>query len=86
MKDELVISGLGVLSAIGQGKKDFSSALLEGRHAFGEMKRPGRKREVGFVGAEIDELNFPNENSVKRWKRASLTSQAALLTLREAWH
>lgn len=86
MKDELVISGLGVLSAIGQGKKDFSSALLKGRHAFGEMKRPGRKKEVSFVGAEIDELNYPNENSVKRWKRASLTSQAALLTLREAWY
>jgi len=40
---EIVISGVGVTSAIGQGKPAFTSALLEGRHNFGVMQRPGRQ-------------------------------------------
>lgn len=85
MKNDLVITGIGILSAIGQGKLDFSSALLEGKHVFNQMKRPGRKKEIDFIGAEIDQLNFPDENTKRQWRRASLTSQVALLTLMEAW-
>ncbi|MEC2199940.1 beta-ketoacyl synthase N-terminal-like domain-containing protein [Bacillus subtilis] len=85
MKTELVITGIGVLSAIGQGKADFSSSLLEGKHSFGQMKRPGRQKEIAFIGAEIEELIYQDDSAEKRWRRASLTSQAALLTLMEAW-
>ncbi|AMA52851.1 beta-ketoacyl synthase N-terminal-like domain-containing protein [Bacillus inaquosorum] len=85
MKTELVITGIGVLSAIGQGKADFSSSLLEGKHSFGQMKRPGRQKEIAFIGAEIEELIYQDDSVKKRWRRASLTSQAALLTLMEAW-
>lgn len=85
MRTELVITGIGVISAIGQGKAAFSSALLAGKHAFDQMKRPGRQKETAFIGAEIATLNEPEESLNKRWGRASLTSQLALLTLMEAW-
>ncbi|MBO1580933.1 beta-ketoacyl synthase N-terminal-like domain-containing protein [Bacillus sp. XF8] len=85
MKTELVITGIGVLSAIGQGKSNFFSALIEGNHAFNQMKRPGRQKEITFIGAEIEELIYPDEGVKKKMRRASLTSQVALLTLMEAW-
>jgi malonyl-[acp] decarboxylase len=36
---ELLITGLGVTSAIGQGKSTFAGALLQGRQVFGVMQR-----------------------------------------------
>ena len=49
MATNLVVTGLGVVSAIGQGKQDFTAALLAGRSAFGVMQRPGRasRRRTG---------------------------------------
>lgn len=42
----LAISGVGITSAIGQGRAAFLAALLEGRHAFATMRRPGRQLPV----------------------------------------
>jgi len=39
---ELFITGIGITSAIGQGKTAFTTALMQGRHAFAVMQRPGR--------------------------------------------
>ncbi|TQV85992.1 beta-ketoacyl synthase N-terminal-like domain-containing protein [Aliikangiella coralliicola] len=45
-QQEIVISGVGVTSAIGQGKSAFSAALLEGQHKFNVMQRPGRQAKL----------------------------------------
>ncbi|MCZ8521624.1 MULTISPECIES: beta-ketoacyl synthase N-terminal-like domain-containing protein [Paenibacillus] len=82
---DIVITGVGVTSAIGQGKADFTSALLEGRHAFGVMQRPGRQQDTSFLGAELPPLVYPDSLSKKLLRAASLTGQAALVTLAEAW-
>lgn len=82
---ELLITGLGVTSAIGQGKTAFSSALMQGKHAFGIMKRPGRQKGTTFLGAEIDELSTPDHLSKKQLRTASFSSHMALVTLDEAW-
>ncbi len=71
-QSEIVITGIGVTTAVGQGKTAFISALLQGRHAFGVMQRPGRQwpapsTEAGkrsgqstcFLGAEIPSLAIP---------------------------
>ncbi|MCU1350284.1 MAG: pksF [Acidobacteria bacterium] len=82
---EPVVTGMGVISAIGQGKASFSSALLGGTTAFGVMQRPGRQRESAYLGAEIREIAFPPEVARQTVRAASLSAQAALAVLLEAW-
>jgi len=82
----LIISGLGVTSAVGQGKDAFAAALMEGRHAFSVMARPGRQRQTSFLGAEIASLQLPASIPSRAVRTASFSAQAALATLSEAWH
>lgn len=86
MATELVVSGMGVVSAIGQGKADFSAALLAGRSAFGVMQRPGRRRDdAPLLGAEIAELSVPPGIPRQLLRTASLSATAALCVVQEAW-
>jgi malonyl-ACP decarboxylase len=90
---------MGVSSAIGQGKREFTSALLAGRHRFDVMRRPGRQRPTSldekqepqqrlsqFLGAEMAALAIPGTIPKALLRTASLSGQAALVTLYEAWH
>lgn len=85
MPREPVVTGMGVLSATGQGKAAFTSALLGGETAFDVMRRPGRQRESAYLGAEIREIVFPPEIARQTVRAASLSAQAALVVLQEAW-
>lgn len=93
---DIGISGVGVTSAIGQGKAAFVSALLEGRQRFDTMRRPGRQRPVrdaseeseqafDFIGAEIAALSIPESISRNLLRTASFSGQVAVATLHEAW-
>jgi len=85
--EELCITGIGVISAIGQGKKTFSEALLAGRHAFGLMKRKGRQHASSlFLGAEIPLLDYPNRLSKHKLRSVSFPGQVAVATIEEAWN
>jgi len=86
----IVVSGLGVTSAIGQGQAAFTRALLEGRHRFDVLRRPGRQLPVPdqgprFIGAEIDGLTVPESIDPSVLRTASWSAQVALATLHEAW-
>lgn len=96
---EILISGLGVTSSIGQGKADFSSALIQGQHVFNIMKREGRQCPIlastnkpgsddatAFIGGEIPSLRLPCSISSGLLRTASFSGQVALTTLHEAWH
>ncbi|QMU78246.1 polyketide beta-ketoacyl:ACP synthase [Streptacidiphilus sp. PB12-B1b] len=90
---DVVVTGLGVTTAVGQGKDDFIAALLDGRHAFGFLQRPGRRppaRPDGgttvFLGAEMGEPAVPGSIAARTVRTASLSARAALATLDEAWH
>jgi malonyl-ACP decarboxylase len=85
MLPELVATGMGVISAIGQGKAEFASALLDGKAAFQVMQRPGRQRESAYIGAEIGDMAFPAGIAMQKLRTASLSAQAALIVLHEAW-
>jgi malonyl-[acp] decarboxylase len=85
MPHKLVVTGIGVISAIGQGKALFTTALLEGKAAFNVMRRPGRQRESAYLGAEIREIIFPASVARQTLRAASLSAQAALVALEEAW-
>lgn len=81
-----VITGMGVISAVGQGKDAFARALFGGESAFGVMQRPGRQRdESAYLGAEIREIATPPDISRQTMRAASLSAQAALAVLQEAW-
>lgn len=85
MPAELVVTGTGIISAIGQGKAAFLDALLKGASAFALMQRPGRQHHSAYLGAEILEILFPATLSKQAWRGASLSVQAALAVLQEAW-
>jgi malonyl-ACP decarboxylase len=86
MPPETVVTGMGVISAIGQGKAAFANALYDGRSAFGVMQRAGRQRESAYLGAEIGEIVFSPGVTPQTVRAASLSAQAALVVLEEAWH
>jgi len=85
MSPDLVVTGMGVVSAIGQGKAAFATALLDGKAAFNVMRRPGRQRESAYIGAEIREMAFTPGVARQTLRAASLSAQAALVALEEAW-
>lgn len=79
------ITGMGVTTAIGQGKTAVLDALLDGRSAFRIMQRPGRQKNSAFIGAEIEALVQPEAISPRLLRNASWSAQVALATLHEAW-
>jgi malonyl-ACP decarboxylase len=85
MPTELVVTGMGVVSAIGQGKDAFANALLKGEHAFSVMRRPGRQNTSAFLGAEMKDLAFPAHMPKQMLRAASFSAQVALVALQEAW-
>ncbi|HYC89898.1 MAG TPA: beta-ketoacyl synthase N-terminal-like domain-containing protein [Thermoanaerobaculia bacterium] len=85
MRPDLVITGIGVISAIGQGKAAFANALLAGESRFGVMQRPGRQRDSAYLGAEIGEIAPPPGIARQTMRAASLSAQAAMAVLQEAW-
>jgi malonyl-ACP decarboxylase len=91
-RHDLVISGIGVTSAVGQGREAFTAALLAGEHRFATLQRPGRQLpapqegDLPFIGAEIGELAMPADIPHHLLRTASFSAQAALATLHEAWH
>lgn len=80
-----LITGMGVLTSIGNGVSEFSASLKNGRAAFGYMQREGRCYEDAFIGAELGFLALPDW--MEKWDQngISLTGKAALLTSSEAW-
>jgi len=90
---DILITGVGVTSAIGQGQAEFIAALLNNRSRFDVMRRPGRQyrtddplESTQFLGAEIAALSIPEAIPRSLLRTASLTGQVALATLHEAWN
>lgn len=91
----LLVSGVGITTAVGQGRAAVTAALLAGQHRFGPLQRPGRQRPAAaesvdapaaFIGAEIPALELPASISRSLLRTASLSGQAALATVHEAWN
>lgn len=85
MQLDPVVTGMGVISAIGQGKAAFTRALLDGETAFGVMQRPGRQQGSAYLGAEIRDVVPPPGITSQTMRAASFSAQTALIALTEAW-
>ncbi|MFJ8229741.1 beta-ketoacyl synthase N-terminal-like domain-containing protein [Streptomyces sp. NPDC094448] len=89
----VVVTGLGITSAVGRGKDAFLGSLLAGDHGFGPLRRPGRSLPddgtgtvpAPFQGAEMAEPVMPAHIPARTVRAASLSARAALATLDEAW-
>lgn len=82
---DIIVSGLGVTSAIGRGKQAFAAALFAGEHGFAVMQRPGRQLDTRFIGAEIAALGRIERLPENLLRSTSFTAQVALATIGEAW-
>lgn len=85
LKPEIVISGVGITSAVGIGKNNFFSALVDGAHKFDGMRRPGRESAENFIGAELSDIDLNGLLKPTDLRSASLTAKVAVKTLSEAW-
>jgi malonyl-ACP decarboxylase len=82
---ELIVTGLGIISPIGEGTAAFAEALWRGAHAFGVLQRPGRQRGSQFIGAELPAVSPPEGMAARTLRAASFAGQVALATLHQAW-
>lgn len=83
---DVAISGVGIVTSVGQGKQAVQKGLAEQRHAFRIMQRPGRQSgETKYIGAELAELDLPAFLTSKVRRTASLSSLAAISAVAEAW-
>ena len=84
---KIEITGMGIITSIGQTIADFQSALLAGKTQFGYLKRPGRKGSKSFIGAELPDINvqskIPEYSGLLR--SASWSTQIATMAVSEAW-
>ncbi|NEP83440.1 MAG: polyketide beta-ketoacyl:ACP synthase, partial [Okeania sp. SIO3B3] len=86
-KSNIEITGMGIVTSIGQGVTAFKEALFSGKTQFDYLKRSGREGAKPFIGAEIPEVDvrslLPEYSSLLR--TASWSGQIATLAVSEAW-
>nr|WP_013933278.1 beta-ketoacyl synthase N-terminal-like domain-containing protein [Pseudoalteromonas sp. SANK 73390]CBK62726.1 tmlG [Pseudoalteromonas sp. SANK 73390] len=80
-----LITGMGAVSAVGQGIEAISQALKSGSSAFSFMTREGRCFDDAFIGAELASLTMPERLGSHCQDKLSLSAQAALVAMQEAW-
>lgn len=87
----MLVTGIGITSAIGQGQGAFTQALLAGQHKFAVMQRPGRQIPTddgvgsAFLGAELPPLVLPDTIPSSALRTLSLAGKATLAAVTEAW-
>jgi len=86
--NDINITGMGIVTPIGQGVTPFREALLSGKTEFGYLQRPGRENpSKPFIGAELPEVDvrclFPQYSGLLR--SVTWTSQIAMVAVAEAW-
>ena len=81
------ITGIGIITSIGQGVATFKEALLSGETQFAYLKQPGRESIKPFIGAELPDINartlFPEYSGLLR--SATKSGQVAIVAVAEAW-
>lgn len=87
MIDNIEITGMGIVTSIGQEVAAFKEALLSGETQFTYLKQPGRESIKPFIGAEIPDIDaktlFPEYSGLLR--TATKSAQVAIVAVAEAW-
>lgn len=81
------ITGMGIITSIGQGIATFKDSLLSGKTQFGYLKQPGRESVKPFIGAELPDIDtqtlFSEYSGLLR--TANKSAQVAIVAVAEAW-
>lgn len=81
------ITGMGIVTAIGQEVAPFREALLSGKTQFCHLKKTGRENSQPFIGAELPDIDV--KSKVPQYSRllrsVTWSSHVGLLAVAEAW-
>ncbi|MGO8987380.1 MAG: beta-ketoacyl-[acyl-carrier-protein] synthase family protein [bacterium] len=85
MKKRVVITGLGVVSAVGNNLREFWDSLVEGRDGTKEITLFDPSGYRTKIAAEVSHLDPEAHFSKKEIRRLSRCDQFGLIAFREAW-
>ena len=85
MKKRVVITGLGVVSAVGNSLSEFWNSLIEGRDGTKEITAFDPSAYRTKIAAEVSGLDMEAHFSKKEMRRLSRCDQFGLIAFREAW-
>src|SRR5512136_1261587 len=85
MKKRVVITGLGVVSAVGNSLPEFWNSLVEGRDGTKEITVFDPSAYRTRIAAEVSGLDVEAHFSKKEIRRLSRCDQFGLIAFREAW-
>jgi len=85
MRERIVITGLGVVSAVGCGVTDFWNSLIEGKDGTKMITVFDPSPYPVKIAAEVDCLDPEDHFSKKEIRRLSRCDQFGLVAFREAW-
>jgi len=81
MTKRVVVTGLGVVSPVGNNVADMWDSIRNGRHGIGEITSFDLEGHKVTMGAEVKDFDFGDKRAAKRLDK---TSQYALIAAREA--
>jgi 3-oxoacyl-[acyl-carrier-protein] synthase II len=86
MRKRVVITGLGVVSAVGNSVPEFWNSLIEGRDGTREITVFDPSPYRIKIAAEVSGLDPEGHFTKKEIRRLSRCDQFGLVAFREAWH
>jgi len=85
MKQKIVVTGMGVISPIGNTVNEFWHSVKTGRSGIGPITRFDCAEIPSKIAAEIKDFDPTNYMDVKEAKRMALFTQYAVAAARMAW-
>jgi 3-oxoacyl-[acyl-carrier-protein] synthase II len=85
MRKRVVITGLGVVSAVGNNLPEFWNSLIEGKDGTKEITVFDASSYRTKIAAEVSGLDTEAHFSRKEIRRLSRCDQFGLIAFREAW-
>lgn len=82
---EVAITGIGVVSPIGNSYKQFSENYLTGQHAFALIDSPVSVNDVSFFGSPVRHFTCPDILPSHLFRRLDRSSQLAISSFSQAW-
>ncbi len=85
MEKRVVITGLGVVTPIGNNVKDMWQGVLEGRNGIGEITLFDISQQKPYLAAEVKDLDIADAIPPKEARRMDRTTIFALVAAKEAY-
>ncbi len=84
MKRQVVVTGMGIVSPIGVGLKEFEKNLFAGKNGIGRITHFDPSLYRSQMGGEVNSLDFKSYFSTKEMKRMDRFTQLGMIAVKEA--